>query len=191
MGGKNMHRLFKKNQILTIPNLLSLIRLLMIPVIIWLYCEKEDYLAAAIMTVLSGLTDIADGIIARKFHLVSDLGKILDPIADKLTQAALIFCLISKFEWMLWLFIFFAVKEITMGISGLIVIKKKDVVNSSQWFGKLATVVLYTVMILLFLFPGISTAWANAMILLCAAVLLLSMVKYLTFHCKLLRSKEK
>lgn len=191
MGGKNMHRLFKKNQILTIPNLLSLIRLLMIPVIIWLYCEKEDYLAAAIMTVLSGLTDIADGIIARKFHLVSDLGKILDPIADKLTQAALIFCLISKFEWMLWLFIFFTVKEITMGISGLIVIKKKDVVNSSQWFGKLATVVLYAVMILLFLFPGISTAWANAMILLCAAVLLLSMVKYLTFHCKLLRSKEK
>jgi len=191
MGGKNMHRLFKKNQILTIPNLLSLIRLLMIPVIIWLYCEKEDYLAAAIMTVLSGLTDIADGIIARKFHLVSDLGKILDPIADKLTQAALIFCLISKFEWMLWLFIFFAVKEITMGISGMIVIKKKDVVNSSQWFGKLATVVLYAVMILLFLFPGISTAWANVMILLCAAVLLLSMVKYLTFHCKLLRSKEK
>ena len=191
MGGKNMHKLFNKNQILTIPNLLSLIRLLMIPVIIWLYCEKEDYLAAAIMTVLSGLTDIADGIIARKFHLVSDLGKILDPIADKLTQAALIFCLISKFEWMLWLFIFFAVKEITMGISGLIVIKKKDVVNSSQWFGKLATVVLYAVMILLFLFPGISTAWANAMILLCAAVLLLSMVKYLTFHCRLLRSKEK
>lgn len=190
MGGKNMHRLFKKNQILTIPNLLSLIRLLMIPVIIWLYCEKEDYLAAAIMTVLSGLTDIADGIIARKFHLVSDLGKILDTIADKLTQAALIFCLISKFEWMLWLFIFFAVKEITMGISGLIVIKKKDVVNSSQWFGKLATVVLYAVMILLFLFPGISTAWANAMILLCAAVLLLSMVKYLTFHCRLLQGKD-
>lgn len=78
-----------------------------------------------------------------------------------------------------------------MGISGLIVIKKKDVVNSAQWFGKLATVVLYTVMILLFLFPGISTAWANGLILLCAAVLLLSMVKYLTFHCRLLRSKEK
>lgn len=185
-----MHRLFKKNQILTIPNLLSLIRLLMIPAIIWLYCDQGDYRCAAALVLLSGLTDIADGIIARKFHLVSDLGKILDPVADKLTQAALIFCLISKFEWMLWLFIFFTVKEITMGISGLIVIKKKDVVNSSQWFGKLATVVLYAVMILLFLFPGISAAWANAMILLCAAVLLLSMVKYLTFHCRLLRGKD-
>ena len=186
-----MHKLFKKNQILTIPNLLSLIRVLMIPVIVWLYCDQRDYRSASGLVVLSGLTDVADGIIARKFHLVSDLGKILDPIADKLTQAALIFCLISKYEWMLWLLIFFAVKEITMGISGLIVIKKKDVVNSAQWFGKLSTVVLYTVMILLFLFPDISTTWANGMILLCAAVLLLSMVKYLTFHCRLLRSKEK
>ena len=86
-----MHRLFKRDQILTIPNLLSVIRLLMIPVIVWLYCEKQDYIAAAAMIVLSGLTDIADGIIARKFNLVSDLGKILDPVADKLTQAALIF----------------------------------------------------------------------------------------------------
>lgn len=136
-----MHRLFKRDQIFTIPNLLSLVRLLMIPVIIWLYCEKEDYVAAAVMIVLSGLTDIADGIIARKFHLVSDLGKILDPVADKLTQAALIICLIAKFDWMLWLFLLFAIKEITMGISGLLVIRKKDVVNSSQWFGKLATVV--------------------------------------------------
>lgn len=185
-----MHRLLKREQVLTVPNLLSLVRLLMIPAIIWLYCEKSNYYAAAGMIFLSGLTDIADGVIARKCNMISDLGKILDPIADKLTQAALIFCLISKYEWMFWLLIFFAVKEITMGISGLIVIKKKDVVNSAQWFGKLATVVLYTVMILLFLFPDISTAWANAMILLCAAVLMLSMVKYLTFHCRLLRSKE-
>ena len=116
-----MHRLFKRDQILTIPNLLSVIRLLMIPVIVWLYCEKQDYVAAAAMIILSGLTDIADGIIARKFNLVSDLGKILDPVADKLTQAALIICLIDKFEWMRWLFILFAIKEIVMGISGMIV----------------------------------------------------------------------
>ena len=185
-----MHRLFKRDQIFTIPNLLSLVRLLMIPMIIWLYCEKEDYVAAAVMIVLSGLTDIADGIIARKFHLVSDLGKILDPVADKLTQAALIFCLIAKYDWMLWLLLFFAIKEITMGISGLLVIKKKDVVNSSQWFGKLATVVLYAVMFILFLFPNTPVQAANAMILVCAAVLLLSMVNYLRFHIMLLRKEE-
>lgn len=185
-----MHRVFKKDQILTIPNLLSFVRILMIPVIVWLYCEKEDHVAAAAMIVLSGLTDIADGIIARKFHLVSDLGKILDPVADKLTQAALIFCLIDKFGWMLWLFVLFAIKEITMGISGLVVIKKKDVVNSARWFGKLSTVVLYTVMILLFLFPNTPVEIANAMILICAAVLLLALVKYLRFHISLLKDSE-
>lgn len=185
-----MHRVFKKDQILTIPNLLSFVRILMIPVIVWLYCEKEDHVAAAAIIVLSGLTDIADGIIARKFHLVSDLGKILDPVADKLTQAVLIFCLIDKFGWMLWLFVLFAIKEITMGISGLVVIKKKDVVNSARWFGKLSTVVLYTVMILLFLFPNTPVEIANAMILICAAVLLLALVKYLRFHISLLKDSE-
>ena len=185
-----MHRLFKRDQILTIPNLLSVIRLLMIPVIVWLYCEKQDYVAAAAMIILSGLTDIADGIIARKFNLVSDLGKILDPVADKLTQAALIICLIDKFEWMRWLFILFAIKEIVMGISGMIVIRKKDVVNSAQWFGKLSTVVMYAVMFLLFLFPNTSEVTANVMISICAAVLLLSLVKYLRFHIAMLRNKE-
>ncbi len=185
-----MHRVFNKDQILTIPNLLSVVRLLLIPLIVWLYCVKQNYYEAVAVIVLSGITDVADGIIARKFHMISDFGKILDPVADKLTQAALIICLIAKFDWMLWLFILFAVKEITMGISGLVVIKKKDVVNSAQWFGKLSTVVLYTVMILLFLFPNTPETAANMMIVICAAVLLLSMVKYLRFHQKLL-SKRK
>ena len=186
-----MHRLFRKEQVFTIPNLLSLLRLLMIPVIIWLYCEKEDAIAAAVMIMVSGLTDVADGMIARRFHLVSDLGKLLDPVADKLTLAALIFCLISRYEWMLWVLLLYAAKEIITGISGLLVIQKKDVVNSSQWFGKLSTLVLYAVLFLLFLFPDISMVWAMAMMLLCAAVQVLSMVKYLLFHWKLLRNKKR
>ena len=73
-----MQKIFQKNQILTIPNLLSLVRLLLIPLIVWLYVGQNHYLAAAAVIVLSGLTDIADGIIARKFHMVSDFGKILE-----------------------------------------------------------------------------------------------------------------
>ena len=186
-----MKNLFRKDQVFTIPNLLSLIRLLMIPLIVWLYSVQQNAYAAAAMVLLSGITDVVDGMIARKFHLVSDLGKILDPVADKLTQASLIFCLISKYEWMLPLMILFAVKEIIMGISGLVIIKKKDVVNSAQWFGKLTTVVLYGVIMILFLFPNIPTAVANAMVLLCAAAILLSMVKYLLFYKKLLLDQSK
>lgn len=186
-----MRRLLKWEQVLTIPNLLSMLRLLMIPAIVWLYCKKVNYNAAAGMIILSALTDIADGIIARKCNMVSDLGKILDPIADKLTQGTLIFCLISKYEWMLWLLIFFVIKEIAMGVSGLFVLKKKDVINSAQWFGKLSTVILYAVLFLLFLFPNISTVWVNIMILLCAVAQLLSIIKYQLFYGTLLRDRKR
>ena len=91
-----------KQQILTVPNLLSFFRLLLIPVIVWLYCSKEAYGLALVVLILSALTDIADGIIARKFHLVSDFGKALDPIADKLTQIATMGCLLQRFPHM-WL----------------------------------------------------------------------------------------
>ena len=76
------------NRIITVPNLLSFFRFCLIPVIIWSYCVKENPLLAGEILLLSGLTDLADGYIARRFHMISNLGKILDPVADKLTQAA-------------------------------------------------------------------------------------------------------
>ena len=87
----------KKENILTIPNLLSLIRILLIPFIIWLYCARKAYLCTIIVIALSGFTDIIDGKIARKFNMVSDVGKVLDPVADKLTQATLVICLIARY----------------------------------------------------------------------------------------------
>ena len=80
------------NRIITVPNLLSFFRLCLIPVIIWSYCVKKNPLLAGEILLLSGLTDLADGYIARRFHMISNLGKILDPVADKLTQAAMLIC---------------------------------------------------------------------------------------------------
>lgn len=74
-----------EKKIFTIPNLLSAFRLLLIPVFVWAYCIKKAYLLTAGVLLLSGLTDMADGFIARRFHMISDLGKMLDPIADKLS----------------------------------------------------------------------------------------------------------
>lgn len=90
-----------KNKILTIPNILSFLRLCLIPVIVWLYVDKQDYLWALLVLILSGITDIVDGIIARKCNMISDFGKAFDPIADKLTQMATLYCLISRFSYML------------------------------------------------------------------------------------------
>jgi len=186
-----MHRIFKKDQIVTIPNLLSLVRLLLIPVIVWLYCVKQENTAAVGVILLSGITDVADGIIARKFHMVSDFGKILDPIADKLTQGAVILCLTLQHPLMWALIVLFVIKEIGMGIMGLATIKKTDLVNSAKWHGKVNTVVLYGVMILLILFQEMPEGLANALILLCAGMILMTFVLYANFYRKLWTEHNK
>ena len=85
-----------QKKIITIPNILSFFRLCLIPVIIWLYTVEKNDAAAGAVLILSGATDVADGFIARHFHMISDLGKVLDPIADKLTQAAMLFSLCTR-----------------------------------------------------------------------------------------------
>ena len=87
-------------KILTIPNLLSAFRLVLAGVFAAVYLHaktRQDYHIAVGILVLSGVTDCADGKIARHFHMISELGKILDPIADKLTQAVVAFCLAEHY----------------------------------------------------------------------------------------------
>lgn len=175
-------KLFKKNQILTLPNLLSLFRLLLIPVIIWSYFLRKDHYLATAIILLSGATDIADGIIARKFNMVSDFGKILDPIADKLTQIALLVCLSYKYPLMLILIVLFVLKECTMAALGAINIKKQQAVNSAKWHGKLNTIVLYGSMLLMIVFPELPKSFVDVMICLCIASMSCSLLLYTRFY---------
>ena len=92
---------------------------------------------------LSGLTDLADGYIARRFHRISNLGKILDPVADKLTQAAMLICLFTRFPHMLLLIVIMAGKELYMAVSGCLVIRKTGKVHGADWHGKIVTFLLY------------------------------------------------
>ena len=184
-----MNRIFRKDQVLTVPNLLSVLRLLMIPFIIWLYCYEQNYNAAVLVVLLSGFTDVADGIIARKFNMVSDFGKILDPIADKLTQLALLLCLTVRHKLMIALIVLFIIREFCMLVMGYITIRRHDSVNSSKWYGKLTTVVLYLVVTLLILFPGIPNGAADTMIIVCAIVMTLSFFMYLRFYLRFWRGE--
>ncbi len=181
-----MHRLFQKEQVLTIPNLLSLVRLLLIPLIAWLYIARAEYVLAVLVVVLSGATDILDGYIARHYNMVSDLGKIIDPIADKLTQAAMFLCLYNRYRGVRYLLGLFVVKEIIMAFCGWLALRKKDSVNSAQWFGKATTVALYATMVILFLFPALPEIYANGLFILCAGMILLSLGMYLAFYRKIL-----
>ncbi len=181
-----MHSIIKKNQIFTIPNLLSTVRLALIPLIIRLYCVNQNHIAAVMVILISGVTDIIDGFVARRFNMVSDFGKILDPVADKLTQGAIIVCLVKRYKLMWGLIAFFVVKELIMAAMGLFVIKKKGSVNSAKWYGKVNTVVLYISMMVLILFPGMSDVLANAIIISCSIVMLLSLLLYTRFYVKLI-----
>lgn len=186
-----MHRILKKKEIVTIPNLLSLVRLAIIPLIVWLYCGAKNYYAAIGMILLSGATDIVDGWIARHFNMISDFGKILDPVADKLTQATLLLCLLSKYRLMWGLVSLFAVCEITKLILGAVVMKKHDEVNSAKWYGKLNTVVIYAIIMVLILFPNINGIVANCLMLLCGAIMLMAHVLYSLFYYRILRDRKK
>lgn len=172
----------KKDQVLTVPNLLSFFRLALIPVIIWLALGRGQYAAAAAVVLLSAATDVADGWIARTFHQVTDFGKLIDPVADKLTQATLVVCLLSRYIYAAGLLVLLAVKEAFQFVCGLLVFRRHKRVHSSRWFGKVSTVVFYAVMLVLFLFPEIDPALAYALFGLCVAFLLLSAVGYGVFY---------
>ena len=167
-----------KGKYLTIPNLLSVFRLLLIPVIIWLYCGKQAYNQALAVLILSGVTDIADGFIARKWNQTSDLGKALDPIADKLTQIATAWCLVSRYEY-LWLLLgVLVVKEVFAGITGLYAVKKSGRIKSSDWHGKVNTALLYAVMGLHMLWTDIPAPLSKGLMVLCIGMMCLSAVLY-------------
>lgn len=173
------HEATQKEKVLTIPNLLSVVRILMVPLIVWLYCTKQAYGWTVVVLLLSGATDIIDGWIARKFNMISDLGKVLDPVADKLTQGVTLLILITRFPLMLLPLILLLVKETIMAITGLIVIKKTGHVLGAVWHGKVTTFLLYANMMIHILWYDIALLWSNALIILCVVFMLLSLVLYM------------
>ena len=186
-----MKKLFTKKQILTIPNLLSLFRILLIPLILWLYIGLNEYYWTIVVIAISGLSDMVDGFIARKFNQVSDFGKALDPIADKLTQGSLILCLTTRYPWMIALIIIFILKEVVMSIMGLIIFKKDNSMNSAKWHGKVATAFLYISLCVLILFPKIPLTVVNIIIIVAIALIINSLVLYLIFYIKILLKRKK
>lgn len=124
-----------------VPNILSVCRILLIPVIVISVCSG-NYLLALIVFTISSLTDIVDGYIARNYDAVTNVGKLLDPLADKLTQLSLIASLVWADVISEWILVVLLIKELIM-ISGAAFLYGKSVVVYSRWYGKLATVLIY------------------------------------------------
>ena len=167
-----------RKKIITLPNILSFFRICLIPVIVWLYCVKKDYLLTTLVLILSAITDISDGIIARHLGMISDFGKAFDPIADKLTQFAMLLCLTFRFRLMAIPAAVLFVKEISAGIMSLMAIHRSGEVEGAIWHGKVSTALLYGTMILHLIWFNIPAAVSTALIILCTAMMLLSAVLY-------------
>lgn len=180
-----------KKKIITIPNILSMVRICLIPVIVWLFLGKENYLLTGIFVLISGLTDVVDGMIARRFNMISDVGKVLDPIADKATQAVVVILLSIRFPLMLIPLAIGIVKEIFMTVSGYMIVKKCDVVLGANWHGKVATVVLTATMALHLVWYNIDPTVSLIMILLSAAFIALSLTLYAVRNFGYLLGKNK
>lgn len=172
---------------LTIPNLLSMFRIILIPICVWLYCVERNSIITATILLLSWFTDMIDGFIARRFNMVSDLGKVLDPVADKLTQAAMLFCLVFNFPEMLYLLLFLIMKETVMAITGYIVIKKTKTVYGANWHGKIATGALYTILFVHILWINNPSSLSTLFLLLCGGLMLLSFALYMVLNIKSLK----
>lgn len=171
-----------KKEILTIPNLLSLFRLGLIPVYVRIYLKAREpvqfYIAGMIMA-LSCLTDLVDGKIARHFNMVSTLGKILDPLADKITQLSLTICLSLKYPVLNPVLALFLVKEVIQLILGAIFLYRGKMLDGALMAGKICTTVLFTSLIALVLFPGMPAAVVNAIALTDSVFLMISLTHYL------------
>ena len=178
----NFRQFFQKGKVFTIPNFMSLFRILLVPVIIWAFLGlKSDALAIGLLA-LSALTDVLDGFVARKFNMVSDLGKALDPIADKLTQVSVVLCLAFRYKLM-WILLGLCVfRETCMFIMGLITIKKTDSVFSARWYGKVSTFTLYATMLALLVFPKMPHWLSVALIILCMFLVVMALILYAQFN---------
>ena len=180
-----------KKELFSIPNLMSYFRILLIPVFCYLYITAEsdrDYLIAALIVLVSSLTDLFDGKIARRFNMVTQWGKILDPVADKLSHAALAICLATRYPLMWALIALMAVKEGFMGIMGLIFLKKGQMLDGAMWFGKVCTAVLFVGLMALFLLIHVPAAAANIIIIVMMAVMLVTLCMYIPVFRKMGRS---
>ena len=171
-----------KKEICTIPNLLSLFRLALIPVYVYIYLnatEDHHYWIAGGILAVSCMTDMVDGKIARTFNMVTNLGKVLDPLADKFTQLSLIICLSVHHAPLRKMLVFFLIKEFFQLFAMLIALRRGKALNGALNIGKICTTVLFVSLTLMVLCPGLSQTVTDTLTGICTLFLALSFAEYI------------
>ncbi len=184
----------KIQELYSIPNCMGYFRILLIPLFCFLYLNAEDrgdyYLAAGVILV-SYITDFLDGQVARRFHMITEFGKLLDPVADKLTHGAIALCLAFRYEAMRYLFVLMVLKEGFMAVMGVINLRHGRKLDGAKWFGKFCTGALFILLFLLVLWPGIPLALANGLIGVVTVIMFLTLCLYIPEFRKMIRSWDR
>ena len=171
-----------KKEIWSIPNLLSLFRILLIPVYMSIYLNAEgtkDYATAGLILAASCLTDLADGQIARRFNMITNLGKVLDPLADKVTQFTLTICLSLRYPVLYPVLALFLVKEVFQLVVAVIHLFKGKMLPGALIAGKVCTTVLFISLIALVLFPDMSAVLVDGIAIVDTIFLAISFISYI------------
>lgn len=191
MKDNDIKSVIKKN--LTVPNLLSFIRILVIPLLI-IFLLDRNFIMAGVMLIISGVSDMFDGMIARKFNQVTQLGKMLDPIADKLTLIAVVICIYVLYPSVLPFVIILFAKEFLMLCGGFVLIKMKIKPPAAKWYGKVATVVFYVSVTAIILLQAIwsieNVILTNTLFIITTCFMLFALLEYAIIFFKLIKEKK-
>ncbi len=178
----------------SIPNLMGYFRILLVPVYLIVYINADttgDYYIAAGIMFVSFLTDLFDGKIARRFNMVTDFGKILDPVADKITQGVLALSFSFRYPAVTVLLIVFLLKEFIMALVGIYMLRKGRRMNGAAMHGKICTTVIDVTMFILLIFPAIPYMYVNILSGVCILFIIISMFMYGRFYLDMWKEIKK
>ena len=182
------------NEYFSIPNLMGYFRIILALLYVWVYymtLEGAPYWPVIVIIVVSGLTDLLDGKIARKFNMVTDWGKMLDPIADKITIGAIILSLVFKYKIILPMILLYVVKEGYMAVAGMLLMKKGHKIEGAKFYGKVCTFTTYLILIAILLVPNINDMAVAVLIVINMAIMLYTLVRYIFYYGKLFAATEE
>lgn len=173
-----------------IPNIITGIRFLLIPAFVYEYMFSENLNIAFIILALSAVTDFLDGFIARRFDMITKWGTVFDPLADKLTQITVAFCIAQKGIKLMWIpFAVLVIKELIFICGGTFLFKNKDVVIKAKWYGKVATTLYYLFFAILIVFGDKLVRKPEVIISMIVIVLSFSLLSFINYGLKFLKLK--
>jgi cardiolipin synthase len=175
----------------SIPNFLSYLRFALIPVFVWLYVARKAYMWAAVVVIASFITDVLDGWVARTFHMTTEMGQILDPVADKATQITMFLCLVSRYKLAIPLVLIMVAKEITVGAIGVKLFRDTGKVEKAKWFGKITTFVIVAVAFALVLWFEIPANTADILLWIAIAFASFGFIMYVISLLKEIKEAKK